>query len=223
MAFACSICQNQIQVGEPLLADEKMNLAHESCVRKETGVPREPAILTPTLGGRIVPTRRLNIRVRDGSLIVQHLKSNGGGAIVATTIMSGPADRTFVDLLAPDDDKLIDLGTWCDAKDSPRVSLAPGVLSPAPKPPPPPEPEILCSVCEKPCISFCPSCKKPVHSGYGLSGTCGLEHETGCQGAREAREVTVSTKGVEKIIPKRDYLDKKSTKQGRRKKAKARR
>lgn len=36
---------------------------------------------------------------------------------------------------------------------------------------------------------MCPYCKAYVHGGYGLSGTCGLDHEAICEGARKSREV----------------------------------
>jgi hypothetical protein len=34
MPFKCSLCELDIRVGEPMLSDEKMNLAHEACVRR---------------------------------------------------------------------------------------------------------------------------------------------------------------------------------------------
>ena len=44
-----------------------------------------------------------------------------------------------------------------------------------------------CVECEKPCKSMCPYCRKYVHGGYGLSGTCSLEHEASCPAAAAAR------------------------------------
>jgi len=40
MPFTCAICSMEIQVGESMLSDDKMNLAHERCVRRETQLPR---------------------------------------------------------------------------------------------------------------------------------------------------------------------------------------
>lgn len=34
MAYTCTLCSLDIKVGDPILADDKMNLSHESCVRR---------------------------------------------------------------------------------------------------------------------------------------------------------------------------------------------
>lgn len=38
MPFKCSLCELDIQIGEPMLADEKMNLAHESCAKRNRSI-----------------------------------------------------------------------------------------------------------------------------------------------------------------------------------------
>lgn len=48
MPFSCAICAIEIQVGEPMLSDEKMNLAHESCVKKATKVQIPTVIVVKT-------------------------------------------------------------------------------------------------------------------------------------------------------------------------------
>jgi len=50
MAFTCVLCGMDIQVGERMLADDKMALAHERCVEKEAQLPKEvhvPTIFVP--------------------------------------------------------------------------------------------------------------------------------------------------------------------------------
>lgn len=48
MPFTCAICSLEIQIGEPMLSDEKMNLAHERCIPKEIHLP------SVTIGGSSV-------------------------------------------------------------------------------------------------------------------------------------------------------------------------
>jgi hypothetical protein len=47
MPFTCAICSLDIQVGEPILSDEKMNLAHKTCVERLIKEPAHPSINVP--------------------------------------------------------------------------------------------------------------------------------------------------------------------------------
>lgn len=53
MPFTCSICSLDIGVGEELLSDEKMNLAHKRCVERLAKDPSHPSINIP--GVYLVP------------------------------------------------------------------------------------------------------------------------------------------------------------------------
>jgi len=44
MSFTCAICSLDIAVGEPLLSDEKMNLAHKSCIDRMLKEPAHPSV-----------------------------------------------------------------------------------------------------------------------------------------------------------------------------------
>jgi len=45
MPFKCSICELDIQVGEELLADEKMDLAHKTCVNRMLRDPGSAVVI----------------------------------------------------------------------------------------------------------------------------------------------------------------------------------
>jgi hypothetical protein len=45
MPFKCSLCELDIQVGEPILADERMNLAHQSCVERKQRTPGSTVVV----------------------------------------------------------------------------------------------------------------------------------------------------------------------------------
>jgi hypothetical protein len=45
MPFKCALCELEIQVGEPMLSDEKMNLAHESCVKRKQANPGSSVVV----------------------------------------------------------------------------------------------------------------------------------------------------------------------------------
>jgi hypothetical protein len=47
MPFTCAICSLDIQIGEPMLSDEKMNLAHKACVDRLIKEPAHPSINIP--------------------------------------------------------------------------------------------------------------------------------------------------------------------------------
>ncbi len=52
MPFKCALCELDIQVGEPMLADEKMNLAHEVCVKKGKSIdPPSAIVVQAKVGG----------------------------------------------------------------------------------------------------------------------------------------------------------------------------
>lgn len=76
MPFRCSICELDIQVGESMLADATMNLAHESCVRRKQdnpgssvvviSSPAPPSTLTLTSPDACVPSRAPAVCVECG-------------------------------------------------------------------------------------------------------------------------------------------------------------
>jgi hypothetical protein len=80
MSFKCALCELDIQVGEPMLSDERMNLAHESCVRRKqndpgssvvvVSSPSPPSTLTLTSPDACVPSARPPVCVEcDGPAI----------------------------------------------------------------------------------------------------------------------------------------------------------
>ncbi len=48
MSFTCTICSMEIQVGEPMLADASMSLAHERCVQRELQAKAPPPPAPPS-------------------------------------------------------------------------------------------------------------------------------------------------------------------------------
>lgn len=49
MSFTCTICSLDIQVGEPMLSDERMNLAHKACVDRMVKDSVHPSIRIPSV------------------------------------------------------------------------------------------------------------------------------------------------------------------------------
>lgn len=49
MPFTCAICSLDIQVGEPMLSDDRMNLAHKACVDRLVQDPAHPSISIPSV------------------------------------------------------------------------------------------------------------------------------------------------------------------------------
>lgn len=49
MPFTCAICSLDIVVGEELLSDEKMNVAHKRCVLQLEKDPSHPSVSIPTV------------------------------------------------------------------------------------------------------------------------------------------------------------------------------
>jgi hypothetical protein len=49
MPFTCAICSVEILVGEAMLPDERMNVAHQTCVDRLIKNPAHPSISVPTV------------------------------------------------------------------------------------------------------------------------------------------------------------------------------
>ena len=52
MSFTCVMCNLEIQSGQPMLADERMNVAHSSCVEQRCDVQSPVAALATFSCGR---------------------------------------------------------------------------------------------------------------------------------------------------------------------------
>jgi len=155
MPFVCAFCQGEIVVGDKMVSDDRMDVAHERCAARlaEQSAAHLPSVTLVAPPPSALPLPRVvypDPCARCGE---------------PTGMPQRSCSRCYLDLCP----KCIAAGCCGDR---------PAHLGE----------KTYCAQCKKPCRSVCPYCKRYVHGGYGLSGTCGLQHEATCEGARRSRE-----------------------------------